>query len=115
MEPEDRDGLPMVMLPYVAGVIKDIRRIWRKFDMKVVFKSGWTLRSMLTKVKDTLPVEKQSNVVYKIPYSCGWRLASPAAPCRHLGCRAHMKGTSPHQMGGDFEYSTRPGNLKSCC
>ena len=26
---------------------------------------------MLTKVKDTLPLGKQSNVVYRIPYSCG--------------------------------------------
>ena len=32
---------------------------------------GWTLRSMLTKVKDTLPLGKQSNVVYRIPCSCG--------------------------------------------
>ena len=30
-----------------------------------------TLRSMLTKVKDTLPPGKQSNVVYRIPCSCG--------------------------------------------
>ena len=34
-------------------------------------KSGRTLRSMLTKVKDTLPPGKQSNVVYRIPCSCG--------------------------------------------
>ena len=39
--------------------------------MKVTFKSGWTLRLMLTKVKDTLPVEKQSKVAYQIPCSCG--------------------------------------------
>ena len=39
----------------------------------VVFKSGRTLRSMtmLTKVKATLPPGKQSNVVYRIPCSCG--------------------------------------------
>ena len=36
----------------------------------VVFKSGWTLCSMLTKVKDTLLLGKQSNVVYRIPCSC---------------------------------------------
>ena len=39
--------------------------------MKVVFKSGQSLRSMLTKVKDPLTKEKQAKVVYEIPYSCG--------------------------------------------
>ena len=39
--------------------------------MKVVFKSGRTLCSMLTKVKDELPMEKLSKVVYRIPCSCG--------------------------------------------
>ena len=39
--------------------------------MRVVFKSGRSLRSILTKVKDTLPAEKQSKVVYQILCSCG--------------------------------------------
>ena len=30
-----------------------------------------TFRSMLTNVKDPLPVEKQANVVYEIPCTCG--------------------------------------------
>ena len=57
------------MLSYVAGVSEDIRRPCRKFDMKVVFRSGRTLRSMLTKVKDTLPMEKQSKVNCCVPDS----------------------------------------------
>ena len=36
-----------------------------------VFRSGPTFRSMLTKVKDPLPVEKHANVVYEVPCSCG--------------------------------------------
>ena len=39
--------------------------------MKVVFRSGLSLRSMLTKVKDTLALEKRSKVVYQVPCSCG--------------------------------------------
>ena len=39
--------------------------------MKVVFRSGLSLRSMLTKVKDTLALEKKSKVVYQVPCSCG--------------------------------------------
>ena len=55
----------------MAGMSEDIRRVCRKFNIRVVFKSGQILHSMLTKVKDTLPLGKQSNVVYRIPCSCG--------------------------------------------
>ena len=40
---------PLVVIPYVAGMSEDIRCVSRKFNIRVVFKSGWTLRSMLTK------------------------------------------------------------------
>ena len=39
--------------------------------MKVVFRSGQSLHSMLTKVKDPLTMEKQAKVVHRIPCSCG--------------------------------------------
>ena len=54
-----------------AGMSEDVRRVCRKLNIGVVFKSGCTLCSMLTKVKDTLPLGKQSNVAYCIPCSCG--------------------------------------------
>ena len=69
-EQEDERG-PLVVIPCVAGMREDIRRICRRFNIRVVFKFRWTLRSMLTMVKDTLPIGKQSNVVYCIPCSCG--------------------------------------------
>ena len=68
---EEQEKGPLVVIPYVAGMSEDIRRVCRKFNIRVVFKSGLTLHSMLTKVKDTLPPGKQSNVVYRIPCSCG--------------------------------------------
>ena len=70
-EEQEREKEPLVVIPYVTGMSEDIRRVCRKFNIRVVFKSGRTLRSMLTKVKDTLPLGKQSNVVYRIPCSCG--------------------------------------------
>ena len=39
--------------------------------MKAVFKPGPTLHSLLTKVKDPLPIEKQANIVYEVPCTCG--------------------------------------------
>ena len=59
---EEQEKGPLVVIPYVAGMSEDIRCVCRKFNIRVVFKSGRTLRSMLTKAKDTLPTGKQSNV-----------------------------------------------------
>ena len=96
-------------LPYVC----------RKFNIRVVFKSGRTLRSMLTKVKDTLPLGKQSNVVYRIPCSCGQvyigetrrrletRLEGTPGCLREgddgdVSCRGAYVGESPpNPLGGD--------------
>ena len=38
---------------------------------RVVFRSGPTFRSMLTKIKDPLPVEMQANVVHDVRCMCG--------------------------------------------
>ena len=58
---EERGSL--VAIPYVAGMSEDIRCVCSEFSIRVVFKSTWTHRSMLTKVKD------MSSVVYRIPCS----------------------------------------------
>ena len=39
--------------------------------MEVIFRSGQSLHSMQTKMKDTLAMEKLSKVVYLAPCSCG--------------------------------------------
>ena len=51
-----------------SGVLK---KACEKYNFKVIFKSGPTLRSLLTKVKDPLPKEKLAGVVYHIPCQCG--------------------------------------------
>ena len=58
-------------IPYVEGQSEEIRRVCGRYGIKVAFKSNGTLRDKLTKVKDKLPVKKNSKVVYKIPCSCG--------------------------------------------
>ena len=63
---EGQEKGPLVVIPYVAGMSEDIRRVCRKFNIRVVFKSGWTLRSMLTKVKDTLPPTIQCGILYPL-------------------------------------------------
>ena len=99
--PEEGRRPPLVMLPYMEGRSEDIRQVCRKFGMKVVFKSGLSLCSMLTKVKDTLALEKRSKVVYQVPCSCGetWGMADTAKTLRRLETRmkehrdACQKGT----------------------
>ena len=68
---EDERKPPLAVIPYVSGVSERIRKACGKFDLWVVFKSGPTLRSLLTKVKDPLPKEKLADVVYQIPCQCG--------------------------------------------
>ena len=60
-----------VTIPYVAGVSEEIRRVCKDYDVRVAFTSRKTLHSLLTRVKDPLPADKQSMVVYWIPCSCG--------------------------------------------
>ena len=102
---------PLVMLPYTAGVSMDIRWVCRKYGMKVIFRSGLSLRSVLTQVKDPLPMGKQSKVVYRIPCSCSKKIGDEVegAPgslqerdtgevCSSWTC---MEGPTHHQVGGD--------------
>ena len=69
-EEQEEERGPLVVIPYVAGMSEDIRRACRKFNIRVVFKFGWTLHLMLTKVKDTLPLVQCACMVYRIPCSC---------------------------------------------
>ena len=61
----------MVVIPYVRGLSEELRRICGDYSIRVVFRSGPTLRSELMRVKDRIPVGKRSSVVYQIPCSCG--------------------------------------------
>ena len=60
---------PTVHLLYEAGISEWIRRVCRDFNIRAVFKSGPTLCSLLTRVKDPLPMEK-ANVIYKVSCTC---------------------------------------------
>ncbi len=60
----------ILTIPYIAGFSESIQRVCRVFDIKTAFKSGKTLRSHLTKVKDTIPITTESFIVYSIHCSC---------------------------------------------
>ena len=60
---EREERVPIVHLPYVAGISEWTRRVCKEFNIRVVFKLGPTLHSLLTKLKDPLPIQKQANVI----------------------------------------------------
>ena len=69
-KPRDEEmEAPLVAIPYVSGLSEDIRRVCRHFGIRVVFRSGMNLRSQLSQLKDVLPMEQRSGVVYEIPCS----------------------------------------------
>ena len=69
---QEEEKQPLADVPYVSGVSKQISKICEKYNLKVVFKSGPTLHSLLTKVKDPSP--RRSWHV--------WSIRSPASVVR---------------------------------
>ena len=65
---ETPSAIIIICIPYISGVSENSRKLYK---IKVIFKAGRTLRSSLTRVKDPLPVKKQSMLVYQIPRSFG--------------------------------------------
>ena len=65
-KPEDT-----ITIPYVAGVVEEIKRIRNGFDIRVAFRTAKAICSELTRVNDPLPLEKQFMVVCWVPCSCG--------------------------------------------
>jgi len=60
-----------ISIPYVNGLSEDIRRIAWGYNIRTTFRTQGTLRQTLTKVKDKLTDTQRSNVVYRIPCTCG--------------------------------------------
>ncbi len=54
-------------IPYVLGISEKIKRVCYKECIHVVFRSGKTLRSILTHVKPKLDDNNLPGVIYKIP------------------------------------------------
>ena len=63
----DRKGL--IMLPYIRHVMERLKRVLQKHNFVVAEKPVARLKNILTKVKDKVPTEKQTGIVYAIPCS----------------------------------------------
>ena len=56
-----------VFMPYIPETSNVLRRVLHDFKIRSVFHSKNTLRSVLSKPKDKIGMESQSNIVYEIP------------------------------------------------
>ena len=81
-----------ITLPYITGVSEEIRRVWWDYDVRVAFKMGSTL------VKDPLPLEKQTMVVYRIPSSCGKMYIKKTVQRLELRLKEHKDACSRGQL-----------------
>ena len=54
----------------MAELSEWVRRVCNNCNIRTAFKSADTLRSTLVEVKDSIPKEKESEVVYEVPCSC---------------------------------------------
>ena len=58
-----------VVIPYVNRTSEAIRRVLTPLSIRTCFKPQTTLKNILTHVKDPVPPEEKTGVVYKVPCS----------------------------------------------
>ena len=86
-EYKERGKPILMMLLYVAGISERIMN----YNIRLVFRYGPTLLSMLTLVKDPFSVEKQANVEYEVPCTCGKVSIRETKRCTKLGSKSIRK------------------------
>lgn len=60
-----------VSVPYIKGVFEKIKPLFEKENIKVVGKGSNNLKkNMFSQIKDKIPINKQSHVIYSVKCSC---------------------------------------------
>ena len=62
---DDHQPVGTVSIPYISDVSEDFKRNCRRFNVRVWLSGHARIRSMLSKVKDPLPIDLQLGVVYR--------------------------------------------------
>lgn len=82
----------LLCLPYVKGLSERIERCRNVMqNLKVVFKSQRTLRSILTNVKNRPVAEKVKKVVFKLNCSCGSTYVGETGRTLELHLKEHQR------------------------
>ena len=67
---QDQEKRSTLNIPYIKGISDKIKRIGHHYNLNVVFGSGNSLRSHLTKTKPANQKDTK-NCIYEIPCECG--------------------------------------------
>lgn len=67
----DREVRGSLVIPYVWGVSKKIRRIAASFDLRTAFHSRLILERLLCSKTPSLEMLDKKNIIYNIPCECG--------------------------------------------
>ena len=59
----------LVTLSYIHNTTEKLKRVLQRYNLQVAVKPVQKLGQVLTKVKDKVPMEKQTGIVYTIPCS----------------------------------------------
>jgi predicted GIY-YIG superfamily endonuclease len=60
-----------MFIPYVKGVSEKMKRIAERYNIRTVFQTKHTLRSMLVKTTPKRELQRMTHCVYNIPCECG--------------------------------------------
>ena len=95
---EEEQPCHTLYIPYVSGLGEDLRRIYRKFNIRTVFRTPFTLRHELCRIKDRDSAMLASGVVYEIPCSCGQRYIGETKRVLGTGLKEHQGDTRRGQI-----------------
>ena len=90
-------------LPYVRGLTEPITRLLRKHDIKVVNKPVTTLQQEFPSPKYRPPIEKQNNVVYRIPCAdCPWNYIGETSRSFETRKKEHIRNVNKATRGSNI-------------
>ena len=87
-----------MVIRYVAGMSEDVKRVCKKFNIRVVFKSGWTLCP-------------RSRIRYLLVSNPMWYIVSPAAAARYIGETRRRPEMRLKEHRDAYKKCTAKGNL----
>ena len=91
------------VLPFINSITQPITRILKKHDIQVVNKPFKTLRQEFPSPKFRPPIEKQCNLVYKIPCAdCDWCYIGETGRCLETRKKEHIKNVKTFASGSNI-------------
>ena len=89
--------LSFVTLPYIKGITEQLTRTLKQHDITVASKSLKTLQQHFPSPKHMVELEKQTNVIYKIPCGdCNWSYIGETGRAFDTRKKEHMRNVKTY-------------------